>query len=144
MKVFALVEDTPMKADNPEIVDNDNSSISTPKQNHLANIVSNLAKKPPLPVTPLSSKQAVDTTEASNSNHVDSSKLWTNQIDELEDDSTSSDDEQSILEEFRKLSKKLKRKAVESPEGNALNSFEKVLSKKQKKKLRKSQEKQKK
>ena len=49
----------------------------------------------------------------------------------------------SILEEFSKLHKKLKRKAVESPESSTLAAFEKVLTKKQRKKLRKSLEKEK-
>ena len=47
------------------------------------------------------------------------------------------------MEELKKLSKKLKRKAVESPENNAVAAFEKVLTKKQRKKIRKSLEKKK-
>ena len=57
-------------------------------------------------------------------------------------DSNSSNDD-GILEEFSKLHKKLKRKAVESPESSTLAAFAKVLTKKQRKKLRESLEKQK-
>ena len=136
IKAFALVDDTPSKNDNSKDLVNDDDSASTPKQTQLTAIISNLAKKPPLPLTPMSSRSAVVTSDTSNS-----SKNWDNKIEDSDAESTSSDS--SILEQFKKLSKKLKRKAVESPENPSPNDLEKVLTKKQRRKLRKSLEKQK-
>ena len=135
-----MVDDTPSKNDNSKDLVNDDDSASTPKQTQLTAIISNLAKKPPLPLTPMSSRSAVVTSDTSKS-PPSSSKNWDNKIEDSDAESTSSDS--SILEQFKKLSKKLKRKAVESPENPSPNDLEKVLTKKQRRKLRKSLEKQK-
>ena len=129
-----------MKVSYPDSLNNKDNAISTPQQTPLASMVSNLAKKPPFSVTPLSSKSGKDANDDSKGTPVNNSKLWVDQTSDV--DSSSSDDDDTIVEEFKKLSKKLKRKAVESPENNVVAAFEKVLTKKQRKKLRKSLEKQ--
>ena len=91
----------------------------------------------------MSTNSVEGNTKVSENTPVHTSELWADQLDNLEEKSTSSEDEESILEELKKLSKKFKRKAIESPENNTVNTFEKVLSKKQRKKLKKSSEKQK-
>ena len=141
IKVFALVNETPSKSNNHGSVNNDTPNEVMPDHGQLSNIVSNLAKKPPLPLTPMSSGSNVvsDNSKEFTPNNV-KNKLWRNQVNNDSDSDSNSSNEDSIFKEFSRLHKKLKRKAVESPESSTLAAFEKVLTKKQRKKLRKSLE----
>ena len=137
LTVFALVNETPAKTDSSRIA---NPAEGTPKHSHISNIVSNHSK-PSLPATPLSSlpKETLE-----NSTQATPKSRLLKELELSESDSESSIDDDTIVEEFNKLQKKFKkRKAIESPESSALAAFEKVLTKKQRKKLRKSLEKQK-
>ena len=61
----------------------------------------------------------------------DLSRFWNNS---LEDES----DEDSTDEELNQLREQFKRKAETSPDNDAMSEFETILSKKEKKKLKKS------
>lgn len=129
VKVFALVDETPEK--------------SLPGDGKLDMLVSDLSVQPPDPLTPLSSQtqNPPSKTPLSTPVRTPTAKFWNKDADiSQSSDDSSTDDESDVTEDALT---NLKRKAVESPENSVIAAFEKVLTKKQRKKLRKSLDKQK-
>ena len=135
LKIFALVDETPEKIGKPESVINTASPEVALSQAQIGTIASNLSAKIPAPLTPILSTTPKDGPSNSSNDttaKTPNSKFWNLNLSSSSTDSESSDDE---LDKFRE---NLKRKAIESPENTMIAAFEKVLSKKQKKKLKKS------
>ena len=135
LKIFALVDETPEKIGKPESVINTASPEVALSQAQIGTIASNLSAEIPAPLTPISSTTPKDGPSNSSNDttaKTPNSKFWNLNLSSSSTDSESSDDE---LDKFRE---NLKRKAIESPENTMIAAFEKVLSKKQKKKLKNS------
>ena len=129
--MFALVDETPGKGENS--VSTHGPLNTTPNQ--LDTLVSDLSSKPPAPVTPISSASSkTSPTHKSQETAAQTpvSKFWNH------DDSSTSNEEDSTDDELEQIRDTLKRKEVDSPANKMLAAFEKVIFKKQKKKLRKS------
>ena len=131
VSVFTLVEDTPTKAQGESLEKMIETEDNPNEQADLIAKISNISKEPPTPLTP------IDQSSPSNpkglfTNLVSdiSSRFWNNLLDDDESDEDMSE------EEIDKLREKFKRKAEGSPD--ALAEFEKVLSKKEKKRIKKS------
>ena len=134
IKMFALVDETPEKKDKHE-----NGLVNNEDQ--MNTLLSELSEQPPAPVTPLQS------TSSSNGSQKGTlytpipepkAKFWGKNNDTEETDSS---DEDSMDDDLNKIHDNLKRKALESPDNSMLAAFEKVLTKKQRKKLKRSLEK---
>ena len=133
IKMFALVDETPEKADRSVTIDK--ALNSTQGQDQLGTLVSDLSLKPPAPVTPISSSSPKTSTNNRSSDtpaKTSASKFWN------VDETSTSNEEESSDDDIQQIRDNLKRKAVDSPDNTMLAAFERVLSKKQKKKLRKS------
>ena len=126
-----LLLDTPTKAQGESLEKMIETEDNPNEQADLIAKISNISKEPPTPLTP------IDQSSPSNpkglfTNLVSdiSSRFWNNLLDDDESDEDMSE------EEIDKLREKFKRKAEGSPD--ALAEFEKVLSKKEKKRIKKS------
>ena len=132
LKVFALVDETPEKVDkNVKTINEDETPIGA--------MASSLSVEPPALLTPLSSSTASASNKIPLCTPVrsPSKKFWNNESDSSQCSDDSSENEVDNVHE------NLKRKASESPDNVMIAAFEKVLTKKQKKKLKKSLDKQK-
>ena len=144
ISVFTLVEDTPTKAlgdcleklieeETEENVDVPTDPIAEVANDEVANaLVANAPTAPPTPITPIDTSSP-RTGLFQNIVSDLSTRFWNNYVEEDDDDDDTSDEE-----ELNQLREQFKRKAEASPENNALDNFEKILSKKEKKKLKKS------
>ena len=134
ISVFALVEDTPTKALGESLekmiaeeVDIETPNVQSDDIEDLPNGSNNL----PTPLTPLNSSPSKPNQGMFQNIVSDLSRFWNNS---LEDES----DEDSTDEELNQLREQFKRKAETSPDNDAMSEFETILSKKEKKKLKKS------
>ena len=129
LKVFALVDETPEKVSN-----NEKSCHESKSPVQVGALISDLSTEPPAPLTPMSS--ASNKISLNTPLRPPTKKFWSNESDSSQNSNDSSENEDHDVLET------LKRKASESPENAMIAAFEKVLTKNQKKKLKKSLDKQ--
>ena len=135
ISVFTLVEDTPTKAMGESIehlIEEENTE-STNAPSELVAEVSNVSNNLPAPITPIDPSSPT-TNQGLFKNIVSdlSSRFWNNMVDSDTDEETTDD------EELNNLREQFKRKAEASPDNDELSEFERILSKKEKKKLKKA------
>ena len=135
ISVFTLVEDTPTKAlgETLENMIQEDGPKTQEEQAEILKAASHAAIVPPTPVTPLDLK-----TPTNNPGMIQNlvtnmkSKFWNKLID---DDDTGEDTSDNDL---KKMREQFKRKAAASPDTLDNDDFETQLTKKEKKKLKKS------
>jgi hypothetical protein len=136
ISVFTLVEDTPTKAmgENIEKLIEEENIESPNVSPDIITDVSNVSKVLPAPITPIDPSSPTTTNQGLFKNIVSdlSSRFWNNMND------SDTDGETTDEEELNHLREQFKRKAEASPDNDDLNEFQRMLSKKEKKKLKKA------